>query len=199
MEIELIAPVIIREKSMSDRKDFSHIYITYYARMKRFAREYAVSAEDAENIVQDVFLELWGNWDRMQDSANLFAYLYLAVKNRSIDFLRRRSVSLRAEEHITREYRLTLQLNYEALTAFDDVSSAEELERMLNEALSALPERCRQIFVMSKLEGRKQYEIARTLGISVNTVESQMAIAYRKLRAVLKNYSPLLLFLLGIR
>jgi len=70
---------------------------------------------------------------------------------------------------------------------------------MLNEALSALPERCRQIFVMSKLEGRKQYEIARTLGISVNTVESQMAIAYRKLRAVLKNYSPLLLFLLGIR
>ncbi|WP_064976189.1 RNA polymerase sigma-70 factor [Alistipes provencensis] len=184
---------------MSDRKDFSHIYITYYARMKRFAREYVVLAEDAENIVQDVFLELWGNWDRMQDSANLFAYLYLAVKNRSIDFLRRRSVSLRAEEHITREYRLTLQLNYEALTAFDDVSSAEELERMLNEALSALPERCRQIFVMSKLEGRKQYEIARTLGISVNTVESQMAIAYRKLRAVLKNYSPLLLFLLGIR
>ena len=57
MEIELIAPVIIREKSMSDRKDFSHIYITYYARMKRFAREYVVSAEDAENIVQDVFLE----------------------------------------------------------------------------------------------------------------------------------------------
>lgn len=199
MEIELIAPAIIRDKSMSDRKDFSHIYVTYYARMKRFAREYVVSAEDAENIVQDVFVELWGNWNRMQDSANLFAYLYLAVKNRSIDFLRRRSISLRAGEHITREYRQTLQLNYEALTAFDDISSPGELERMLDDALATLPERCRQIFVMSKLEGRKQYEIARMLGISVNTVESQMAIAYRKLRAVLKDYSPLLLFLLGIR
>lgn len=184
---------------MLDRNDFSHIYVTYYARMKRFAREYVVSTEDAENIVQDVFLELWGNWERMRDSDNLFAYLYLAVKNRSIDFLRRRSVSLRAGEHITQEYRRTLQLNYEALAAFDDISSPEGLERVLNDALATLPERCRLIFVMSKLEGRKQYEIARMLGISINTVESQMAIAYRKLRAVLKNYSPLLLFLLGIR
>ncbi|MCC8170678.1 MAG: LuxR C-terminal-related transcriptional regulator, partial [Parabacteroides sp.] len=57
-------------------------------------------------------------------------------------------------------------------------------------------EKCRTIFIMSKLEGKKQKEIARELAISVNTVETQMGIAYKKLRAELKDYLPLFLFIL---
>lgn len=182
---------------MSEKREFSQVYVTYYARMKRFTREYVMSAEDAENIVHDVFLDLWENWDRMQGHTNIFAYLFLAVKNRSIDFLRRKNVSRRAEAHITDEHSQALRLNYEALLAFDDISTPDGLEKMLNDALGSLPERCREIFIMSKLEGKKQYEIARELNISVNTVESQMAIAYRKLRVALKDCAPLILFFLG--
>ena len=85
------------------------------------------------------------------------------------------------------------------MTVLEDLPSPEELERLLNDALNALPERCRQIFILSKIEGRKQYDIARMLHISVNTVESQMAIAYRKLRILLNDLSPLILLMLDIR
>ncbi|HIW66223.1 MAG TPA: RNA polymerase sigma-70 factor [Candidatus Alistipes intestinipullorum] len=184
---------------MLNQNDFSHIYVTYYSRMHRFAQEYVLSTEDAENIVQDVFLDLWNNRQRIHSSTKLFAYLYVAIKNRCIDFLRHRDLSSRAEEHISQEYRQALRLNYEALTVLEDPPSPEELERLLSDALNTLPERCRQIFILSKIEGRKQYDIARMLHISVNTVESQMAIAYRKLRILLNDLSPLILLMLDIR
>ena len=69
------------------------------------------------------------------------------------------------------------------------------IEERLEQALQKLPERCRSIFVMNKLEGKKQQQIASELQISINTVESQMAIAYKKLREELKDCLPLLLFL----
>ena len=68
----------------------------------------------------------------------------------------------------------------------------------LEQALAALPERCRLIFVMNKLEGKKQFQIAEELSISVNTVETQMALAYKKLRNELKDCLPFLAFLYSI-
>ena len=77
-------------------------------------------------------------------------------------------------------------------TAFSDEKSIEDL---LYEAIEKLPPKCREIFVMSKLEGKKQAQIAQELGISINTIEVQIGIAYKKLRQELKDYVPLLLFL----
>ena len=94
------------------------------------------------------------------------------------------------------EFDMTLRMKYDSLeilnTNFPDETGIEE---RLEQALQKLPERCRSIFVMNKLEGKKQQQIASELQISINTVESQMAIAYKKLREELKDCLPLLLFL----
>ena len=66
---------------------------------------------------------------------------------------------------------------------------------IVNSILNGLSERCREIFLKSKIEGKKQKEIAEEMNISINTVETQMGIAYKKLRNELKDYFPLFIFL----
>ena len=84
------------------------------------------------------------------------------------------------------------------LEAFDVDGLAEDnIKDIIEKALNALPERCREIFILSKLEGKKQKEIAEELNVSVKTIETQMTIAYKKLREELKNHLPLLLFILS--
>ena len=78
-------------------------------------------------------------------------------------------------------------------------TSDEEIEQILMTAINKLPERCRQVFLKSRIEGKKNREIANELNLTVSTVENQMTIALRKLRVELKDYLPLLLFLLDVK
>ena len=72
--------------------DFEQIYLSYFSKMKRFAREYVLSDEDAENIVQDVFLDFWEKKELLPLPINILAYLFTSIKNRCIDFLRHKIV-----------------------------------------------------------------------------------------------------------
>lgn len=166
--------------------------------MKRFAKEYVLSDEDAENIVQDVFLELWEKKDVISMPVNLAAFLFTAVKNRCVDHLRHKIVVKEVTGKLQEEQKMVLKMKYESLEAFDrNIFSEENIEAVLERAINALPDKCREIFIKSRIEGKKQKEIAAELNVSINTVESQMAVAYKKLRTELKDYIPLLIFLLG--
>ena len=101
------------------------------------------------------------------------------------------------EVKIQDEFNLSFRMKFESLEAFDlDDFSEDYVKEMIERALAVLPDRCREIFVLSKIEGKKQKEIAEELNVSVKTIESQITIAYKKLREELKNSFPLLLFLL---
>lgn len=179
--------------------DFAQCYIHWYSRLKFFAREYVLSEADAENIVQDVFTELYEKREVLTLPVNTIAYLFTATKNRCINHLRRKMQEQEINRQLQDEFSLTLQMKFDSLEAFDlQFLSEEDIETKLQKALLALPERCREIFMMNKFEGKKQKEIAQILNLSVNTVESQMAIAYKKLRAELKDYLPLLLLLIKL-
>lgn len=176
--------------------DFETIYFSYFQKMKRFAMEYVVSEADAENIAQDVFTELWEKRDMLSTHTNLIAFLFTSIRNRSLNHLRHKMVEQEATLKLQEEYRLTLGLNFESLESFGDaVFSEREIEKMISNALDSLPDKCREIFIMSKIEGRKQKDIASELNISLSTVETQIGIAYRKLRIALKDHTSLFLFL----
>ena len=90
-----------------------------------------------------------------------------------------------------------LQMKLYSLEEFNEkVFSEPDIETIVQKAIENLPEKCRQIFVMNKIEGKKQKTIAQELNISINTVESQMAIAHKKLKELLKNYVSLFIFLI---
>ena len=181
---------------MQETVEFEKIYISYYSKMKRFAKEYVILEEDAENIVQDIFSDLWEKWDIYTQHSNLFAFLFLSIKNRCIDFLRHKIIAQKATSKYLEEYQLSITANFHALESLDlETYSAEDIDLLIKKAIDTLPERCKEIFIKNKIEGKKQKEIALELNITVNTVESQMAIAYKKLRVELKNCLPLLQFI----
>jgi RNA polymerase sigma-70 factor (ECF subfamily) len=184
------------QNNLKDIANFEDIYLSFYPRLKRFAQEYVVNEEDAENIVQDIFMDLWTKREFLSSQINLTAYLFTNIKNRCIDFHRHRMVVLNATHEMQEEFELTLQMKLQSLEVLDEqIISDANIETIIDNAIQSLPERCRQIFIMNKIEGKKQKIIAEELNISLNTVENQMAIAYQKLREILKDYLPILFFL----
>ena len=185
-----------RPTSLSVRENFDSIYVNNFSRLFLFAKEYVLFDEEAENIVQDIFLMLWEKKDILRVDVSLTAYLFTLVKNKCIDFLRHRMVEQIYSENIQQEYNEELNVKLFALESFDhNFSSEEQIEILLRNAIDKLPERCRLIFIKSRIEGKKYKEIAEELNLSVNTVEGQISIALKKLREELKDYLPLLLFL----
>lgn len=177
---------------------FSEIYVVYFPRMLRFARTYIIDKEDAENLVQDIFIYLWENRTVLEGIRFPQAFLFTLVRRRSIDFLRKKlSVSYKEgslDEVESHEYQYKLY----SLEAFDEFKfSDEDMERLLHEAIERLPEQCRRIFIESKLNNKRYKEIADEMGLSVQTVKNQVMIALRKLREELKDYLPLVVFLIG--
>jgi len=179
--------------------DFEQFYITWYSRAKYFAREYVHSESDAENIIQDVFLHLYERRDLMDAYTNLTAYLFTSIKNRCLDYLRKWVLEQETAQGVQDEFEMELRMKYDSLEIFNTQFSDEtDIGELLDNALQKLPERCRNIFIMNKLEGKKQKEIAEELNLPINTVESQMRIACKKLREELKDCLPLFIFLFAI-
>jgi RNA polymerase sigma-70 factor (ECF subfamily) len=171
-------------------KDFDKIYVSYYPRLIRFAREYVISEEDAENIVQDIFLFLWEKRNVLNIEVSLMSYMFSLVKHRCLDYLR--------HANVVDDYRKELSLKLSSLEQLDSsIPSDDNIEEAITCAINKLPERCRDVFLKCKMEGKKYREIASEMNISVNTVENQMSIALKKLRIELKDYLPLLVFLIG--
>ena len=179
-----------------DDRNFEEIYLNYFPRLLRFAREYVLSNEDAENIVQNVFVSLWERRGELEIHISLVSYLFTLIKNHCIDHLRHKNTIEKGKKLIQENYNLELQMKLYSLEALDYLLvSDSHLEETITRAIDSLPEKCREIFIRSKIEGKKYREIADELQISVNTVENQMSIALRKLREQLKEYMPVFLFL----
>ena len=185
-----------RPTALSVKENFDSIYINNFSRLFLFAKEYVLFDEEAENIVHDIFLMLWEKREALRVDVSLTAYLFTLVKNKCIDFLRHQMVEQMYSENVKHEYNEELNVKLFALESFDhNFSSEEDIETLLRNAIDKLPERCRLIFIKSRIEGKKYKEIAEELNLSVNTVEGQISIALKKLREELKDYLPLLLFL----
>ncbi|MBQ6576214.1 MAG: RNA polymerase sigma-70 factor [Bacteroidales bacterium] len=186
---------------MENTFDYKSFYVTWYSRAKAFAMEFVGNQHDAEEIIQEVFLGIYEKRQFLSlesGGINLTAYLLTSIKNRCLNLLKSRLN--RKVLHIDDQEQVFIdRISLQALEQFDtDFPDQDVIEARLKTALDKLPNRCRQIFVMNKINGIKQKDIASSLGLSVNTVESQMAIAYKKLREELRDCLPILLFLINI-
>jgi RNA polymerase sigma-70 factor (ECF subfamily) len=124
------------------------------------------------------------------------AFLFTAVKNRALNHLRRRMIEQQAAERMQEAFMLDLRVSLNSLEALDqNLFSEQDIEQIVSRALLSLPDKCREIWIRSKIEGQKQKDIAAELNISVHTVETQIGIAYKKLKAELKKYLSLLALL----
>ena len=180
-----------------DDRNFEEIYLNYFPRLLRFAQEYVPDKEDAENITQDVFMTLWERRDDWKIHISLANYLFILIKNRCIDHLRRKRHADAGKRQMQESFHYEQQMKIYSLEALDQaLISDSDIEQIIARAIDSLPPKCREIFILNKIDGKKYREIAEKLHISVSTVENQMSIALRKLREQLKDYMPVFLFLM---
>lgn len=167
-----------------DVKQFEVLFKDYYEMLCQFAVKYVKNMEQSEGVVQDTFYNIWKNKEKLNINTSLKAYLYTAVRNNCLQVLRTRSLDIKYENYYKSHY-----VN-ESISPSDELN-AKELSKVINKALNSLPERCQQIFKMSRYEGLKYQEIAEKLSISIKTVEANMGKALKHFRAHLKDYAEL--------
>lgn len=159
---------------------FEEFYKAYFVRLLRFCYSIIHHKEAAEEIVNDVFLKLW---QKTKGPANNIAspelYLYVAVKNRSLNYLRDHAGPATVELSERCDPYIRFDTNPETL-----LLGAESLHR-LRTAINQLPPRCKLIFTLVKEDGLRYKDVALLLDLSVKTVEAQLAIALRKLSSLL--------------
>lgn len=181
-------------KTGQDR--FSKVYKIYFPKLVRFSQAYVLSEYEAENIVQNTFLYLWENQDILSSLNNLNAFLFTLVKNRCVDHLRKQ-LREGTTHSLSEIQEKELELKLYSLQKFDENKlSQEEIDHIITTAIDSLPLRCKEIFILSRLDGLSHKEIAEKLNISTNTIEGQIVIALRKLRVKLKDFVPLFIFII---
>ena len=173
-----------------DESTFEQVFKSYFKNLHAYAFTIIKDEAEAEEIVQQVFFKIWERADRFSLQGPLAAYLYRAVHNESLNYIKHQKVKAGYRLHVVH-------------TMKDQSDEApgkrnKELEHKLSEALHELPEQCRTIFQLSRFEDLKYREIAEKLNISVKTVENQMCKALRIMRLKLAEFLTLLILLLTL-
>ncbi|GAB3517836.1 RNA polymerase sigma-70 factor [Emticicia fontis] len=170
-------------------RELEMLFATYYSPVLLYSMTMVKDRDDAEDIVQQAFISLWQKMDMTDFHTSARAYLYKTVYNASLDFLKHEKVKRRHE---------TEAIHHADSVQYWHRDENEDIYTKLENTIETLPEQCRRIFKMSRVDGLKYREIAAELSISEKTVENQMGKALKILRGHLKNYYPLLLILLNL-
>jgi RNA polymerase sigma-70 factor (ECF subfamily) len=170
---------------------FENVFKMHFKSLLSYACTIVKDEAVAEEMVQNVFYKLWEKKEQVRVDGSLNAYLYRAVYNECLNYLKHNKVKAMYRE------RMAHNSPYENDT---DNAALKELQQKIDKALDELPEQCRAIFQLSRFEELTYREIADKLHISVKTVENQMGKALRILRAKLAEFLPaLLLFIINMQ
>lgn len=169
-----------------DEAAFDALFRAWYAPLVRVATRLLGDGGEAEEVVQDALFAFWRRRDTLDPDGAAHAYLFQAVRNRALNRLRHGAVARRAAPAmaVDRPAMGSAPAPADAAAAHDALAAAAAA------AIDALPPRTREVFAMSRGEGRTYAEIAAALGITVKAVEANMARALRMLRERLADHLP---------
>lgn len=166
---------------------FKKVFKKYFPSLCVFANKIVGNEDAAKDVVQDVFYKLWKASASFPNEKAMKAYLYLATKNTSLDYLKAKDRSHLKyidsyHEEVLSDYTISLEF------------IREETYRLLDEAIEKLPVKSKKIIRLS-MKGYTNMEIAEQLQISINTVKTQKLIAYRKIRTYIDTHIAMMLIM----
>lgn len=173
---------LMKEIKADNMFAFDVLYKKYCKKVYKFGYSILKSTEEAENLMQDVFLSLWENRHKVEKDSSIKSYVFTITYNSAISTLRKK---VRESEFV--EYLKSLQEIREE--PVDAGLEYKELTNKLENIINELPRRQKEIYLMHRIEGLKYIEIAKLLNISVNTIENHMSRALKTIREKLGNYS----------
>jgi len=168
---------------------FETVFKKHYQALCNYACGILKDMDDAEEVVQSIFLKFWEQRAEIEINVSLKSYLYRAVHNTCLNRLKHLKIQETYRQYVG-DY---LENTHDSAT---DILDKVELESRIGDALEKLPEQCRLIFKMSRFEELKYQEIADRLGLSIKTVENQIGKALKIMRTELADYLPIILLMM---
>ncbi len=180
---------IVKHIRAGNSSSFEKLYHFFFHKLSYFSSQYLFDVEEANDIVQEVFTELWDRREQLDKDTNIQAWLFTVTKNKSLKRLQKMKSKLNYLNYIeARE----MDVNYKALESFDTGDFLfKELEQKIEASLKELSPAVRTVFEKSRFEEMKNREIADDLGISIKTVEAHISKALKILRRDLQEYLSL--------
>ena len=171
---------------------FEKVFKADYNRIVGFCQHFIGDKDVAKSLAQDAFVKLWLNREKIKSINGIRSFLYTSAKTDCLNSIRHQKVIGKYHDQLLQIKEE--ELNREILDSFDfDQLELNELEKIINQSISELPEKCRLVFMLSRYEGKKNSEIAEELDISIKSVEANMTRALKSLRVKLAEYLPAIL------
>lgn len=190
--------LLFRQFKEGDSVALEKLFRRTFPRLFDFAGKITKDTQVAEDIVQDVFIKIWEKKESIE-SINIEGYLFRLVRNQCLDYIK--FVKVISD----REVELNSIRKFEELYRIDFIRDEpylliqEELKKQIDETIDSLPPRCREVFVLSKIEGLKNREIAEKLQINIKNVERHLARATQTFRERFPNDVPIAIIILVMK
>jgi RNA polymerase sigma-70 factor, ECF subfamily len=169
---------LVQQIKEGNDESFREIFHAYYEGLCQYAFTLLRDMDDAEDVVQSMFLKIWEKRQELNINHTFKSYLYKAVYHQCVNQFDHRAVRLKFQERVTVDKSHRVQ---------QPEVFPYELEERIVAVIKTLPKQCRTIFMMSRYQEMKYVEIAKELDISVNTIENQISKALRILREHFKD------------
>lgn len=189
---------IVESAKKDDEQALELLFSIYFPRLNDFARNVVKDDVISQDIVQEVFVKIWEKWSDIEN-INLEAFLFRLVRNRCIDYIKHMKVVN------NRMHEIQISSKYEELYRIDFIGNEpyvlieKELKTKIEETIQRLPERCREVFILSRLNGLKNREIAERLNINIKNVERHLSRAMQSFRENFKEELPVALIILVLK
>lgn len=171
--------ILVKGLKEGNTRIFDYLFMTYYSGLVVYACRYGIGQEDAEDMVQDIFIKIWQNRDSIEIRHSFKTFLFVSVYNRVKDWYKHEKVKKKAETGLES---LFMGGGY----SIQDFLVEKELQQGIYAAIGKMPEKCRRVFIQYRLSGKSVDEIAKNENISKRTVETHLGKAYRILRENLR-------------
>jgi RNA polymerase sigma-70 factor (ECF subfamily) len=180
---------ILAGLSKDQESTLEELYVYYYPRLYEFSRSFLKIEEGIDDILQEVFIRIWQNRKKIKDPASFNAFIFTITRNLLLNELRSRLNHQNLKEEIRR---LSIAREYDGV----DHTQYKDLKSRVENIIGELPERQREIFLLSRTEGLSHKEIAGKLQITTKTVEYHISLAIKSLKAKLNGWSMVAMLLL---
>lgn len=178
---------------------FKEVFTVLYPRLKGYCKLFVPDKNRIEDLIQETFIAVWENKASIKPDKTIESYVFVILRNKCLNFLKTQQ-RLNYDVVALKDLKVEdLQFLYHLdFIEREDRSIEEQLLESLKEAIDELPDKMKKVFVLCKVKGRKQKEVAEELNISVKMVEKHIAIAKNQIREKLHARYPALLVLIAM-
>ncbi len=177
---------------------FKEIFTVLYPRLKSYCKLFISENSNVEDLIQETFIALWDNKESVKTEKTIESYVFVILRNKCLNFLKKQKLdqlTFEPEYLKVEELQFLYQLDF---TQKEEKSLEEELVESLKVAIEELSDKRKQVFVLCKVEGKKQKEVAEELNISIKMVEKHISLAKQEIREKLYLQYPAMSVLIAL-